>query len=127
MLPHTRFPGKRLYTVEVSGWDAGENFFVEKCELEWNEESGKQVALKHALSASAIVLVRLLQSDERDRSHPVVYEAELVQKTANEPHRFRLSMVVPRRRETERSASYGVAKRKLDVEQAKEVESSVPK
>lgn len=45
---YARFPATRLYAVEISGWDSMEYFFVEKCELEWNEESGKQVALKRA-------------------------------------------------------------------------------
>jgi hypothetical protein len=105
MLQDARFPAKRFYAVEVSGWDGAQSFFVEKCELEWNEESGKQVALKHALSANAIVLVRLMQSDESDRSHPIVYEAELVGKTGSGLHRFRLSTAVPRLRETESSAA----------------------
>jgi hypothetical protein len=28
--------------VEVSGWDEHEDFFVEKTELQWSEQSGKQ-------------------------------------------------------------------------------------
>jgi hypothetical protein len=103
MLQHARFSAKCLYAVEVSGWDGAENFFVEKCELEWTEESGKQVALKRALSNNAILLVRLMQSDDSDRSHPVVYEAELVGKTKSGLHQFRLSTVVPRLREAESS------------------------
>lgn len=99
MLPHVLFPGKRLYDVEVSGWDGRENFFVEKCELEWNEDSGKQVALKRELGDNAVLLVRLLQLDESDRSHPVVYEAELVRITESGLHQFRLNTVVPRLRE----------------------------
>jgi len=105
MLQYARVPAKRFYAVEVSGWDGAENFFVEKCELEWNEESGKQVALKRALNDNTILLVRLMQADEPDRSHPVVYEAELVGKTRSGLHQFRLSTVVPRRRETESSAA----------------------
>ncbi len=46
MLHYDRFPVARLYEAEVSGWDSAESFFVEKCDLEWNEDSGKQVALK---------------------------------------------------------------------------------
>jgi len=105
MLPYARVPAKRFYAVEVSGWDGAENFFVEKCELEWNEESGKQVALKRVLNDNTILLVRLMQADGPDRSHPVVYEAKLVEKTRSGLHQFRLSTVVPRRRETESSAA----------------------
>jgi hypothetical protein len=105
-MPHyARFPATLLYAVEVSGWDTAEDFFVEKCELEWNEESGKRVVLKSMLSDSAILLVRLLQAGETDRSHPVVYEAELVGKTKSGLHQFRLNRAVPRLREQESSAA----------------------
>jgi hypothetical protein len=40
-----RFPTTSLYRVEVSGWDKSQTFFVEKPELQWNEESGKHVTL----------------------------------------------------------------------------------
>lgn len=95
----------RLYLVEISGWDSAEDFFVEKCELEWNEQSGKQVALKRALNDSAVLLVRLLQAGEADRSHAVVYEAARVGQTESGLHQFRLGRVVPRQREMERSAA----------------------
>ena len=45
-----RFPITSLYRVEVSGWDKSQTFFVEKSELEWNEESGKHVTLSSARS-----------------------------------------------------------------------------
>jgi hypothetical protein len=45
MLRYAHFPFTRWYAVEVSGWDQRENFFVENCELEWKEESAKQVTL----------------------------------------------------------------------------------
>jgi hypothetical protein len=94
-----------LYPVEISGWDCTEDFFVERCELEWNERSGKQVALKRALNDSAVLLVRLLQEGEADRSHAVAYEAAWVGKTESGLHQFRLDRVVPRQREEESSAA----------------------
>jgi hypothetical protein len=105
MLQYVRFSGQCLYAVEVSGWDGTENFFVEKCELEWNEGSGKQVALKRKLNDNAVLLVRLLEMDDSNRSHPVVYEAELVGKTSGGLHQFRLKVVVPRLKGGERSAA----------------------
>jgi len=33
------------YPVEVSGWDEHEDFFVEKTELQWSEQSGKHILL----------------------------------------------------------------------------------
>jgi len=84
-----------LYAVEVSGWDSKENFFVERCELEWNDESRKHVTLKRQLGENTLLLVRLLQDGESDRSHPVVYEAEWIGKTKSGFQQFRLNPVVP--------------------------------
>jgi hypothetical protein len=104
MLRYASFQTTRLYAVEVSGWDRTESFFVEKCELEWKEESGKQVALSRTLDDNAILLVRLLEQGECDRSVPVVYKAELVGKTKSGLQQFRLNRVAPRLREPESSA-----------------------
>lgn len=94
----------RLYPVEISGWDSRDDFFVERCELEWNDQSGKRVALKRALNDSAVLLVRLLQAGEVDRSHAVVYEAARVGQTDSGLHQFRLDRVVPRQREESSAA-----------------------
>jgi hypothetical protein len=101
MALHARFDLARLYAVEISGWDCAEEFFVEKCELEWNEESGKLIVLKRALNDNAVLLVRLLQTGNADRSHPVVFKAAYVGQTESGLHQFRLNPVVPRRREEE--------------------------
>jgi hypothetical protein len=95
MLRNIRSTAPSVYAVEVSGWDATERFFVERCELEWDEESSKQVTLRQALGENTLLLVRLLQERESDRSHPVVYEAELVGKTESGLQQFRLNAVVP--------------------------------
>jgi hypothetical protein len=95
MLRSACFPASRVYTVEVSGWDHSEEFFVERCELEWSEESSKQVVLSRVLGGNTLLLVRLLQEGEADRSHPVVYEAELVGQTESGLRQFRLNAVVP--------------------------------
>jgi hypothetical protein len=105
MLTYALSSVERLYAVEVSGWDRTEDFFVEKCDLRWSEESGKQVALKTKLAENTKLLVRLLQPGEADRSHPVAYEAELIGKTKSGLQQFRLNVVVPRMRETESSAA----------------------
>jgi hypothetical protein len=95
MLRNAHFPAARLYAVEVSGWDCSEEFFVERCELEWNEESSKQVALTRALGENTLLLVRLMQAAEAGPSHPVVYEAELVGETESGLQKFRLNPVAP--------------------------------
>ena len=95
MLRHSRSPTTRLYPVEISGWNGKEEFFVERCELEWNEDPGKQIALKQSLNGHVVLLVRLLQTADSERSYPVAYNAERVGKTKSGLHRFRLSMMVP--------------------------------
>jgi len=32
--------GQTSYSVEMSGWDNDEDFFVEKTDLHWSEQSG---------------------------------------------------------------------------------------
>jgi hypothetical protein len=91
-----RFPIAGLYRVEVSGWDQNQAFFVEKSDLEWNDDSGKLVVLRSAVPDRALVFLRLLQSLGVDRSHPVPYEAELVAITAEGQQQFRLHPVSPR-------------------------------
>jgi hypothetical protein len=95
VLRNAGLSASRLFTVEVSGWDRSEKFFVERCELEWNEESRKHVALTRALSENTLLLVRLMQAGEAGRPHPVVYEAELVGKTESGLQQFRLNPVAP--------------------------------
>jgi hypothetical protein len=102
---YAHFSVARMYAVEVSGWDRKQEFFVERCDLEWGEEFEKHVALKTALRSNCVLLVRLLQPGEADRSHPVVYEAELVGKTKSGLHQFRLSVVIPHLRGAESSAA----------------------
>lgn len=96
MLRYARLPATRLFAVEVSGWDLAQNFFVERCDLIWNEESGKHVALKRALCENTLLFVRLLQASEADRAHPVVYRAELVGTIHGGLGQFRLRAVTPR-------------------------------
>lgn len=92
-----------LYPVEISGWDATKEFFVEKCDLVWSEETGKQVELRQDLRENAVLFVRLLQADERERSHPVVYEAEWLGKSRTGLNQFRLNAITPVQREQELS------------------------
>jgi len=84
--------------VEVSGWDDNKAFFVENSDLDWTEESGKQVTLNRDLKQGAVVFVRLLQPISNDRSHPVAYEAELVARTDQGLGQFRLRPVSSRGR-----------------------------
>ena len=40
----------QIGTVEVSGWDENDVFFVERSELGWDEHAGKHVTLSRMLS-----------------------------------------------------------------------------
>jgi hypothetical protein len=102
MILTSEHPTGNLYRVEVSGWDDNKAFFVENSELEWTEDSGKQVTLNHGLSNGAVIFLRLIQPISDDRSHPVAYEAELVAKTDEGLGQFRLRPVSSR---TERKSN----------------------
>jgi hypothetical protein len=80
----------------VSGWDSRENFFVENCDLLWTDEAGKHVRLNHKLDGCAVVFVRLLDSSDPERAHPVVYRAEWLGKAQNGMNQFYLRTIAPR-------------------------------
>lgn len=84
------------YRVEVSGWDSSHNFFVEKAELEWDEENDKRVTISRLLCPGTMIFVRLLQPVSPDRACPVAYQAEHIAITPEEQHQFRLKQVQPR-------------------------------
>lgn len=84
------------YSVEVSGWDHANAFFVERSELHWTEESGKHLALTHQICPGAMIFVRLLQPLDGERAFPVAYETEPMPTVADEPQHFRLRRAVPR-------------------------------
>lgn len=63
------------YRAEVSGWDAAENFFVEKTVLDWKGEGKKRIALKCSLREGCIVFVRLLQPLANGNNFPIAYQA----------------------------------------------------
>jgi len=90
------YSSSNVYRVEVSGWDENKSFFVENSELQWHENSGKQVTLSHGLTDGAVVFLRLLQPISVDRGHPVAYEAELVSKTSEGYQQFRLRPISPK-------------------------------
>ena len=96
MILPAEHPVTNLYRVEVSGWDDNKAFFVENSELQWTDESGKQVTLNRGLTDGAVIFLRLLQPISNDRSHPVAYEAELVASTDEGLRQFRLRPVSTR-------------------------------
>src|ERR1700679_1911082 len=67
------------YRVEVSGWDAKENFFVEKTSLDWGEHEGKTVALHVAVRVDSVLFVRLLRPLGGGADFPVPHRAVRVE------------------------------------------------
>lgn len=95
----TPFPIANVYRVEVSGWDRNELYFVEKSELEWNEEFGKQLTLRRPLRDGAIVFVRLLQPVSIAQANAVAYKTEGNGEKRDGQYLFRLKPVLPRARQ----------------------------
>jgi len=91
-----RFPITCLYRVEVSGWDKSHTFFVEKSELEWNEEVGKHVTLSSAVPDGSVVFLRPIQPVSAEQAQSVPYEAEFLSVTPEGQNQFRLHPVSPR-------------------------------
>ncbi len=91
-----REPLASTYSVEVSGWDNSHAFFVERSELCWSEETGKQLTLSRRLPPGAMIFVRLLQPADGERTFPVPYETEALSITSERLQKFRLTRVVPR-------------------------------
>lgn len=85
-----RHPVTKFYPVEVSGWDASGTFFVERSELEWGEDEGKQVILHRELREGAHIFVRLVQSFSSQRSQPVPCAAHFMGSTPDGCWQFRL-------------------------------------
>lgn len=64
------------YRVEVSGWDAAENFFVEKTTLRWKADREKEVRLGRVLTEETVVFVRLLRPLATRNNFPIAYRAK---------------------------------------------------
>ena len=66
------------YRVEVSGWDASENFFVEKTMLDWHGGEQKEISLPVTLREGCVLFVRLLQPNAALNNMPIAYQAAKV-------------------------------------------------
>jgi hypothetical protein len=70
-----RFNG---YRVEVSGWDASDNFFVEKTFLIWCDDEKKEVQLRCPLRQDSVIFVRLVQPPAYSGNFPIAYQVSWV-------------------------------------------------
>lgn len=66
------------FTVEVSGWDHDENFFVENTFAEWKDPGEKSVHLRRTIRPGCLLFVRLVDANGNRESYPVAYRARSV-------------------------------------------------
>ena len=59
--------------AEISGWDAEENFFVEKAVLQ-QDGDGNRADLRARLRVGSLVFVRLIEEHSMNRAVPVTYK-----------------------------------------------------
>lgn len=89
------------YRVEVSGWDVGESFFVEKVTLEVGQPGERVIYLRHPLRPGQTVFLRLLDTRAGYPTFPVAYRVmQVTSAEGPEPSR-----VVLQKLERRRSAS----------------------
>ena len=62
-------------SVEVSGWDAKADFFVEKTDVSMEDKGRMEIALRSSLREGCMVFVRVLEPLAADTSFPVAYQA----------------------------------------------------
>jgi hypothetical protein len=74
------------YGVEVSGWNAHEDFFVEKSILDWTDKGEKCVELRSQLREGSVLFVRLIQRLPGSKNFPVPYRVIRIQPTNAEGH-----------------------------------------
>ena len=66
-------------SVEVSGWDADGQFFVEIADLDLDNSGDVTVRLCHCVHSGSLVFVRLLQGEGQDayeKGYPTANEAQ---------------------------------------------------
>ncbi len=61
--------------VEVSGWDANEDFFVEKTYFDSEGEGKKEITLRNLLREGCVLFLRVLDPLATGNNFPVPYQA----------------------------------------------------
>jgi hypothetical protein len=83
--------------VEASGWDAADNFFVEKTALRWSGDDSGEVHLRCSLQPRAVIFLRRLHPG--GDSFPIAYRAVRIEQR-NSDGKSRVLLSALRRRET---------------------------
>jgi len=85
------------YSVEVSGWDEQDDFFVERTVLDLGLCDEKEVSLRYPLREGAVVFVRALQPFEDSDRCPVACRVTHVSDEGTEGKaRIQLEQLRPR-------------------------------
>ena len=64
--------------IEISGWNASQDFFVEKTTLEWLESGVRRACARTPLRPGAMIFARALDNYSCNPSFPVAYVVESV-------------------------------------------------
>jgi hypothetical protein len=70
-------------SVEVSGWDVEEVFFVEQTSKQASVGVGERVTLHHPIRSGAVLFLRLIIPIDSGPSFPVAYQVVEVHKSAS--------------------------------------------
>ena len=97
------------YRIEVSGWSADNNFFVERANLVWKAGGAKEVRLVHQLPEGAIIFARSISSGASILSLPVAFQAKSVVRTESQSD-YRVELVQMRPRAQSPKVSRKLAK-----------------
>jgi hypothetical protein len=66
----------RIYSVEVSGWNVENRFFVERTSLYMGQPGTKTVVLHSDLRSGLLVFIRLLSTTFAGKRYPKVYRVQ---------------------------------------------------
>lgn len=67
--------------AEISGWDAEENFFVEKAVFQ-EDGNGNRADLRTRLRVGSLVFVRMVEETSMNRAVPVTYKISSINANA---------------------------------------------
>lgn len=73
--------------VEISGWDAAENFFVEKTVLRRCDDGSQKALLHTLLRVGALGFARLTDEPTPDRAVPITYQVATIKENSQQPEK----------------------------------------
>jgi hypothetical protein len=83
--------------AEISGWDAEQQFFVERAELSAAGHGKNAAVLSNRVQRGSLVFVRPVDWSEQEKSHPVAYRVvEVRPKEGPAPFRVVLEPLHPK-------------------------------